>query len=239
MGGGEPTLHPEFVGILQDFRQQGIVPNFTTRSLRWLLNPEMRRNILPLVGAFAYSVNTRKDMQRLNMVVKNADRNRDKIRLYAAYNYEEPSVRGKVSAQYVVGVGGDLYGVLDEARKTGTRVTILGFKRMGFGADFKEIPEDWVSVVKKLYKERSYPNIGVDTAIIAADEGKIKSELGVSEVLMTKEEGKFSMYIDAVTGRFGPSSYCSPERMASVGVRNYLKLYEWKEDKLKEAFSQW
>ena len=32
LGGGEPTMHPDFVKILKKFRGYGIVPNFTTRS---------------------------------------------------------------------------------------------------------------------------------------------------------------------------------------------------------------
>ena len=38
----------------------------------------------------------------------------------------------------------------------------------------------------------------------------------IPDVLYHGTEGKFSAYIDAVAGKFGPSSYCSPAEMVSM-----------------------
>jgi uncharacterized radical SAM superfamily Fe-S cluster-containing enzyme len=37
IGGGEPTEHPDFVEILRAFRDAGVVPNFTTRNVDYLV----------------------------------------------------------------------------------------------------------------------------------------------------------------------------------------------------------
>lgn len=57
LGGGEPTIHPEFCKILKDFREAGIVPNFTTKSLTWLRDPKKWIPWLESTGAFAYTPN--------------------------------------------------------------------------------------------------------------------------------------------------------------------------------------
>ena len=221
LGGGEPTMHPDFLKILHGFRHNGIVPNFTTRSLEWLKGKHAKE-ILDTCGAFAYSVNTAADVRRFAAVAKKFE--------------DKPHSRDdKFSVQYVLGTGGNLYELLEEARKNHLRVTLLGFKRVGFGKDFKEKSEDWIATVKKIRKEESFVRIGVDTAIIQGDGQRIMSELNVSPLLMTTEEGKFSMYIDAVAETMGPSSYCDKSLMVPLR-RPKFGIFE--EDILKD-FRQW
>ena len=198
LGGGEPTMHPDFLEILKMFRRHGIVPNFTTKSLKWTQDEDYQE-ILDLCGAFAYSVNTVADVRRIGKLQHGYQEKHNSGREYDS---------DKFSVQYVLGTGGNLYNLLEEARKYWLRVTLLGFKHIGRGVDFKEKLQEWIPVVKKLRKEGNCVHLGVDTAIIAHDAENIKRELGVEECLMTAEEGKFSMYIDAVDGRMGPSSYC-------------------------------
>jgi hypothetical protein len=197
IGGGEPTLHPHFIEILDSFHHQNIVPNFTTKNLAWLKDDKIRPQILERCGAFAYSVHNREDVAKLNELLET-----NKLRNDWAYGHS------KVSVQYVLESGGDLYGVLDEAKKNYIRVTLLGFKTTGFGKDFPTVPENWIETVQKVQSENGWLNLGVDTAIIQKYGPRIKEELKVREELMTAEEGKFSMYIDAVSQRMAPSSYC-------------------------------
>lgn len=198
IGGGEPTLHPQFLDILETFRYQNIVPNFTTKNLAWLNDDTIRPQILENCGAFAYSVHNRSDVIKLNDML-------EKHKLTTHWGY---GGQGKASVQYVLESGGDLYGVLDEAKKHYLRVTLLGFKNTGFGINFPTVPENWIETVKKVQDENGWLNLGVDTAIIQKYGPKIEDELKVRKELMTAEEGKFSMYIDAVTQRMAPSSYC-------------------------------
>jgi len=45
IGGGEPTLHPEFPKILRTFKALGIAPNYTTNGM-WIDDPILARQIL-------------------------------------------------------------------------------------------------------------------------------------------------------------------------------------------------
>ena len=222
LGGGEPTLHPNFLQILKEFRSQHIVPNFTTKNLGWLRDESLRDKILEACGSFAYSVSTRKDVADLAELMEKVGGNRNP--------------RNKFSVQYVLNTGGDLYGVLDEASKHWMRVTLLGFKTTGFGKDFATSPEDWIAIVKKVREEHRWVNIGVDTAIVKQYGDTIHEDLGISHALMTSEEGKFSMYIDAVTKRMAPSSYCEE----SLYVPYSKDTQDWgNEERVQAVFQQW
>jgi hypothetical protein len=205
LGGGEPTFHPDFLSILKSLRAHGIVPNFSTRSLAWLGHSSAGQ-IAEACGSFAYSVSTGKDVKALERALHKAGLDR---------LLEDGD---KVAVQYVLNTGGDLYGVLEEARKSldYSRVTILGFKRAGLGKGFQEIPEDWVSTVRRVRREHSGVPIGVDTLVVQQHGEELRGKLGVQDALMTGGEGKFSMYIDAVSGMMGPSSYCDPSLMVPL-----------------------
>ena len=221
IGGGEPTMHPDFLGILRYFHNYGIIPNFSTRRLTWLFEKDYK-DIIKSCGSFAYSVSTGADVKGFATAVEKR-------------GLDELLPDQKVSVQYVLNSGGNLYDVLEEARKGGFRVTLLGFKKAGFGKDFKQVPEDWISTVKRVRKESSWVTIGVDTAVVKESKQDIIRELGVAEELMTGEEGKFSMYIDAVNGTMGPSSYCSPDEMEPI-IRGQGKTTE---DYIRERFIRW
>ena len=221
IGGGEPTLHPKFLDILKSFRYQNIIPNFTTKNLGWLKDEKLSSQILETCGAFAYSVHDRKDVAQLNDLWEAKKKSNNKLS------------NSKISVQYVLESGGDLYGVLDEAKKHYIRVTLLGFKTTGFGKDFPTVPENWIETVQKVQKENGWLRLGVDTAIIQKYGNRIKKELSVREELMTAEEGKFSMYIDAVSQRMAPSSYCDE------GLYVPCNLYQIAPDDIKTAFQKW
>jgi organic radical activating enzyme len=222
-GGGEPTLHPHFKDILKYYRSQDVVPNFTTKNLAWIRNDKDREEILEACGAFAFSVQNGEEVRQLAETIKahsggDIDRGR----------------RNKVSVQYVLHSGGNLYSVLEEARKHYFRVTLLGFKETGFGKGFAQVPENWIEDVKKA-KKLGWMNLGVDTAIVQKYGARIQEELGVSDKLMTAEEGKFSMYIDAVTKKIAPSSYCDDKLYEPLPLRGkYIQNTEF-----EAAFSRW
>jgi MoaA/NifB/PqqE/SkfB family radical SAM enzyme len=222
LGGGEPTKHPKFLGILRTFRNYGVIPNFTTRDLMWMFNKKDAQEIVKTAGEFAYSVTTGADVKRLGRAIERG-------------KFRELQPEKEFSVQYVLNTGGNLYDVLEEARKNDFRVTLLGYKRVGFGKDFTPIPEDWMKAVAQARKERSWVHIGVDTAIIKEQGEQIKRDLNVSELLMTAEEGKFSMYINAVNNTMGPSSYCSPDEMEPI-IRGQGKTTE---DYIRERFIRW
>lgn len=205
LGGGETTLHPNFAEIVQTFRSRGIVPNFTTKSLSWLTDPDMK-SVLANMGSFAYTVESgshvRKLVERLALVGLKPER---------------------VSVQYVMGSSPiwELDSILEAAAEESIRVTLLGYKTTGRGSFFK--PNDykgWLDVLSKKFEKHRWMHVGIDTALASEFENELLGKK-VPAQLFTTKEGAFSMYVDA-TGehlRVGPSSYCDSLRMRELKLR--------------------
>lgn len=76
IGGGEPTLHPRFHDIIEACVLKNddggfIVPNFTTRNLSvFKKGVDKTHNLLYSIGGFAYSVDGKKDVRKLETVVR-------------------------------------------------------------------------------------------------------------------------------------------------------------------------
>lgn len=192
LGGGEPTLHPDFLEILQKFREQGVVPNFTTKNLSWLHDHAVRPRVLELAGAFAYSVEKAEDIEKLTAF-------RD------VYSIPDR----QLNCQYVMGTT-NLYEferLLDVAAERRMRITLLGYKTDGRGDKFE--PQDyskWTAVLKKATDKHRWIRVGIDTAL-ARDYQAQLADLGVPKWCYEVEEGKFSMYIDAVAKKTAKASY--------------------------------
>lgn len=196
IGGGEPTMHPQFAEILRTFYSAGIVANFTTKNWAWLGNKNLRQEILAHAGAFAFSCENAADVRKLAGLVDTGI---------------DPStgIVKQASVQFIVGkdtTAENLEGVLRACAEHHLRVTLLGYKTAGRGDAFGEKPSaGWLEVVKRVAKE-THLHIGIDTAL--ADkwwDALIKA--GVPEWCMTRKEGAFSCYIDAVKGTIARSSY--------------------------------
>jgi hypothetical protein len=186
LGGGEPTLHPEFDGILKTFRERGIVVSVTTRNYKRVEDIEER-----IDGKVAISLDTAKDHERITEIIGSVPW--DDIRIW---HY----VMGSTSL-------GDFEDLLRSLRWRDS-ITLLGFKTTGFGQGFPAYPYDgWRSVVEKIIMEDNGLSISIDTALAA------ESDLtGIPPHLYYINEGAFSFYIDAVTMEAGPSSF-SPTNM--------------------------
>lgn len=202
IGGGEPTMHPKFVEILETFRRQGIVPNFTTKNLAWLRDATAWTKITKVIGGFAYSVDKAEDVRKLAVLLET--------------NGIPESL---ASIQYVMG-SSSLYGMTEIVRAcadAGIRLTLLGYKTTGRGSSFKpEKYDGWLDEIVRLRdKERVYVNIGVDTAL-AAESKDALGAAGIHPKLYATREGAFSMYLDAVEMKVGPSSYVSDLAMRRV-----------------------
>ena len=191
IGGGEPTLHPHFIEILRAFRQQCIVPNFTTKNLGWLRDEEKSVRLLKLAGAFAFSCEKAEDVRELAALLKKRDFN-----------------RRKVTIQHVVGVVEEevFRDVLLACAENHFPITLLGYKMVGRGPEFGAKPSSkWLSVVRDVCDEK-HLCVGIDTALADRHWDDL-IDAGVDPLLMTRVEGQFSCYIDAVARTINTSSY--------------------------------
>jgi MoaA/NifB/PqqE/SkfB family radical SAM enzyme len=193
LGGGEPTLHPNFVKILQGFREEGVVPNFTTRNLAWITGPD-KDKILEYCGSFAYSTENTFDIIKLAKLLE-----------------EHKVPKNRVTVQLVSGAmsANTMKSLCKTCLENDINFTILGYKNTGRGQDFKPLAtsdETWDSLMQ-LRGEYPYRKIGIDTVFAEAIQDRL-AEMKISPILYHTKDGMFSCYIDAVQERIAPSSYC-------------------------------
>lgn len=201
IGGGEPTAHPRFDNLLHTLRYYGVVPNFTTRSTAWMKDDQRRESILKECGQFAFSVGCGYDI----------------IQLYdTMIKYNVPVER--CNLHVILGVSSDyeLQSLFRTARALDFRITLLGFKNIGRGKKVKPVQnKKWI----KAAKEAGFYTLSIDTAV-ANQYGEDLKKAEIDPVLYTQHEGKFSMYIDAVDKKMGPSSFCPQNEMIDLPDEN-------------------
>lgn len=194
LGGGEPTLHPDFVEILKIFRARDIVPNFTTRNLAWLKG-DQAKTILETIGAFAFSTEDVEDVNRLGIAMQTRT---------GTVHRATVQVIERVPSREM------LKAIIRSAAQFSLPVTLLGYKETERGAQYGEnLHEyDWVEVVQELVEEKVRLRLSIDTVLAERDQVRLV-EAGVPRWMFTVREGQFSMYIDAVKERIAPSSFCT------------------------------
>ncbi len=217
LGGGEPTLHPDFPEILEIFLARGITPNFTTRNLAWTRGPFARR-ILRACGAFAFSAQNAQEALRaiegynasLEMIQQDGKPLRDGF--YSAGR--------KLTIQHVVGVApaSEIRSIAAACFAKDVHLTLLGYKENGRGESALSVPgaretlldaeAGWIKAVRDgaAASGKRWARIGVDTALADRFASDLSS-LGNGKELFRTMEGAQSAYIDAVALTIAPSSY--------------------------------
>lgn len=202
-GGGEPTTWPHLTQTLQLARSLGITPNFTTKNFAWLTRPHATA-WLDLVGSVAFSVNTIPALEQLTRAL-------DKL----APTLRHPSlISRKVTIQLIPDLvpAGDFTQILNTALTRRLRVTLLGYKDVGRGAQvtpaYRRSPSWWIEQVAAAHQAHPdrIPSVAIDTALALTSRDELTAR-GIPSWMYHVEEGAFSAYIDAVTARMGPSSY--------------------------------
>jgi molybdenum cofactor biosynthesis enzyme MoaA len=216
IGGGEPTHYPHLAEVLTYAAEQQIVPNFTTYGVDWLQNAELMNVVRAHVGAIGVSVHGVKDLNKVSKINQALNVN--------THRWDDNYVH--VTAQHVVGSVDldETAQILERAWDEGWDLLLLGYKNVGFGAT--QAPHDLTgldTLLKLRQQKRAHYGarvsmLGVDTAFVQQFD-PILNALGISPVLKTSEEGKFSMYVDAVTLTQGPSSYM-PDQMVPLDITN-------------------
>jgi MoaA/NifB/PqqE/SkfB family radical SAM enzyme len=212
IGGGEPTLHPKFLEIMEMIRQRKIVPNFTTKRLDWLRKAEFRERALSACGAFAYSATSAKEA-------------RESIQFLDEYNVDN----WKFNIQLVLGVvpEPEVEEIMNLCGENGIRLTLLGYKTTGRGDKFPPLQyRDWLNAALRTREKHPWRfQLGVDTVLAARFDEQLR-EMGIDDRFYETKEGRFSMYIDAVKGVAGPSSFCASEDMKPIDLKNTWRLAE-------------
>lgn len=220
IGGGEPTDHPDFEEILLYIHSRGMVPNFTTFFDGWLQNDQLLDTIKKVVGGVGISVHDADGLELVRRAKQALD-----YRNVQPYRYYGP----QIMAQHVVGSvplvqTGEF---IDKAFTDRIAVLLLGYKDIGFGRKFERFDGGEVALFLKMALDsKATAPVSVDTALVDQYPDLLNA-LGVPRALVTSPEGKFSCYIDAVTGRMGPSSYVEPKTLTVVPetAEDFLKVF--------------
>jgi hypothetical protein len=214
LGGGEPAHHPEFAQILQAATERGITCNFTAFGLDWIKNKDIMLAIEAARGCgIGLSIHTAKDITK----VERARQALREARIYSA----------QVMGQTVIG-GSTFTSVeqmLDKSIAHRVPLLLLGYKETGRGIGYNRRSVSRERMMGLLTKARraienanEYENgfqLSVDTSFLD-QHGDLLDEMGVPVILRSSPEGKFSMFVDAVMGLCGPSSYCDESQMEPV-----------------------
>lgn len=207
IGGGEPTEHPQFKEILELAVKYNLTPNFTTFSVAWLKDDNLLDVIRTYVGGIGVSVHTESDLSKVEKISK------------VIANTFHNSVT--IIAQHVVGTTtiDETCRILNNVRTNNGHLLLLGYKDVGFGVDYEKYDDNDFAIALKMILDQEKTNcwftLSVDTAIIQ-NYPTLPKLLNVDPVLYTKEEGKFSCYVDVVEHKIGPSSYCKQSDMIDM-----------------------
>lgn len=219
-GGGEVTLHPNFIEIVKLFKDNGIVFNFTTRNYNLFKSPHAH-TILDNSGAIAFSIGSVDDLKKVQSACIEAKHPKANLQQY------QPSI----NIQYVMGTTDlkEFKNILLESAHKHLNITLLGYKTTGRGDSF--IPDNydgWIEVFREvkesLHKKGVYLQTSIDTALAAQYKDELE-EMGVNIKTFHTTEGNFSLYIDAVKNTMAPSSYSGSYQETSFDD-NWLEKYE-------------
>jgi hypothetical protein len=226
LGGGEITLSRDFPGLLSEFRHCGIVPNFSTRNLGWLAQPDVARVVDETAGGVGISVVGPGHKEALDWV-------RDALVAWKSARMQ----KARLTFQVIPDMFNEntLEQILIMSGQFGAEVLFLDFKRAGRGKDTILVCPDWTSLVSRLNAQDMLPRFSIDTPLAARWQSWLQRS-GVPRIAYHLEEGKFGCYIDAVRGLVGPCSYAPEDQMVKLTLGD-------KERPLcaqvQEAFAKW
>lgn len=192
-GGGEPTAHPDFFRILGEAQRLGLRAAFTTRSLDWLPKAEMAQVNWDAVS-WAFSVDSAAEVHRAWRATEVVRRGRRGAGLSAIH-----VVMGTEASEPDALL--DIAAACDQHRLT---LVLLGFKASGRGKG--RVPSSTAHWLETL-SAGGPRSVSIDAKLAAEYEVELRRR-GVPDWLYEVDDGRYSMHIDAVRGRCGPSSYC-------------------------------
>lgn len=212
IGGGEPTEYPELIALLGKLKDAKINSNITTRNLQWI-NENSDLITKRLINGVGFSVDSAKDVDRLAELIEG--------------NASLSPTRFTV--QFVMGNGNcknTLLSIAEKCLTNGFTLLLLGMKNKGRAV--KKKPDNY-SQWLKWFDGYLMPRLSIDTKMV--QDSSIEELEKINDLYITKQDGMFSCYIDAVNGYIAPSSYCNE----SDTVKLDMKSIELNEE-IREAY---
>jgi hypothetical protein len=219
LGGGEPASHPQLKEVVDAFLAGGMTVGITTHDLPRLVDA----GVLEKVSAVGVSVKYAPD-------VLDAFRGLPKV-----------LVNERRARVHIIAEAPGASECIQQAAGVHLPILLLGAKRVGRGAeyDYWDTRRKWLDQLGRSRKD-GHVELAVDTAF-AKRYTDVLSLLHVPKALYTTNEGRFSMFVDAVTGKAGPCSYCAPDDMVQWGER-WRDQDDWmcfKGEDLEAMFARW
>lgn len=192
IGGGEPLEHPDFLRIVEETANRGIVLNFTTNGL--LLSTEVITAIKGKIGAMAISVTNMSDLKNINNLL--ADSNGIKVNVH--YILSRESISEAVDV-----VNGEYNNLLKDVNA----VVFLTYKPAGhgIGKHLLEQGKETCEFIKAIKTPKCICKIGFDACFVPM---LIHNNAVRKDMVDTCEGGFFSVYIDE-NMRVSPCSFSS------------------------------
>jgi MoaA/NifB/PqqE/SkfB family radical SAM enzyme len=218
-GGGEPTVYPNFIELLETTRSNNIIPNFTTRNLTWVHKNISK--ISKIIGKIAFSVDFEEEIDKLEKYL--IEFNKEKNNIF--HITKENNFNSLICIQHVVGTVSQTQfeRLLDLVKNHYLDITLLGWKLTGRGSDIPQHNIDWLSSLK----EKEIYKIAIDTALARSSD-----MANIDKRTYHTTEGSVSCYIDAVNQKIGPSSYAN-----SLTMKTYSDINEdWKKIRVEHGF---
>ena len=190
LGGGDTTSHPDIDRVIDEAINFGMIPNVTISDSRCLT--DIRYNRINSCGSITISINSMNSLYNFKRCIENSRVRRDKIGLQC--------IEGLVEKW-------ELYKIIEDASELNLPLTILGYKDTGRGKDKKIKKYDVISVILDIIKSKGrHTDISFDTLLVNKYRERLE-EHGTPRILYDTEEGKYSMYIDAVKKKCAKNSY--------------------------------
>jgi hypothetical protein len=197
IGGGEPTLHPDFPEILRSVRELGTVPNYTTAGLK--LTPEVVEATNEVCGGVAMTYHAFKG---LDWFVKH----------YCDLRVKLPKIQLNVHLIFDQDVCANLRALISRKPDIGPlNLVLLAYYPDVGRASHKGLPSKAVYHREFPAALREAQEAGYQ---VAFSEGLMpyfisRPELGVNTDFAMRSEGRFACYFDA-KGRISNSSFNPP-----------------------------
>lgn len=235
LGGGNVLLHPDFTDIVKHIHNKDHIVNITIRydDIKTIeTNKNIKRAIKKYVSGIGISVQKAKDVDVARDFIKEMLDLGKHVSLHII-----PEMIGSSESVDIMNKMTEINDtLLDSDIVNKCKVLLLGLKQSGRA---KEIKYDLLSDAElKSFEKATKYQFCVDTSFVNTYEYFFKTNYNDCEdFFLTRNEGEFSMYIDAVNNKAYASSYKTDiEDGIDIRIEDDIDIGE--EQKIKDIFGE-